>query len=656
MLKRRAKSVSSIITNSYFGIWPSTGQFLKQWRNLTRDRAVLAWVGGVELELLEIPPFPPLEVEYHLEKSQQVHLDKLVSELLAREIAVECFRPRHIAGLFLRPKPEGKFRLIIDLSPLNHFIQNERFKQDNLNSALNMVEKGDYMCKVDLKNAYYSVPVHAQSQPYLAFKWKGKTYMFKRLCFGLKSAPRIFTKIMKPVLEFMRKQGARIVGYIDDFWICHPNKEKCKELTMMLVKLLHDLGFTVNVEKSILDPVRKLVFLGMIICTETMSVSLPEGKKAKILAQVRRLLRSKQVSPLEMASLIGKLEALRPAFNMAPLYYRVLQHWATSHQYKNGEYPTGKIHIPQEQWEELHFWSILLPTLKPQPIRGYEGAIHRLLVSDGSPSGWGMTMDKKLADFGKFTQLESDLPQNERELLGILRGLQKFAPFLTGSNVLIQGDNVTSLSYIRKKGNPGNLTLNKMAVDIWEVAMNHSINLETEHIPGEDIPGEDDLSRQYQEGRTETTEWALPRRVFNQISRTFKPLNRDLFASPLNNQLPNFISWKIPHSQMNAFHYRWFPGDYAFPPFTLVNRVLNKVRRDKCSLILIAPDWPTQCWYPQLQEMLYSRPFRFMNKECHIPVDPQGNKHPLGLILRLVAWPITGDISKSRAFREKSRN
>jgi hypothetical protein len=56
------------------------------------------------------------------------------------------------------------------------------------------------MTSIDLKDAYYSIPVAAEDQKYLKFIWREKLYVFTSLPMGLTSSPRIFTKVLKPVL------------------------------------------------------------------------------------------------------------------------------------------------------------------------------------------------------------------------------------------------------------------------------------------------------------------------------------------------------------------------------------------------------------------------------------------------------------------------
>ena len=83
-------------------------------------------------------------------------------------------------------------------------------------------------------------------------------------------------------------------------------------------------------------------------------------------------------------------------------------------------------------------------------------------------------------------------------------------------------------------------------------------------------------------------------------------LKIDLFASRLNYQLKPFVSlWQDPEAvSVDSFTLDW--GDmefYAFPPLNMIPRVLNKIFTDKATGLLVVPDWPYSCWYPQFMRM-----------------------------------------------------
>ncbi|KZR99751.1 Uncharacterized protein APZ42_004269, partial [Daphnia magna] len=106
------------------------------------------------------------------------------------------------------------------------FIRYEHFKMENLESARFLLRKGDWMVKLDLKDAYLTVPVCPSHQKFLRFQWKGRLFQFTCLAFGLAPAPRIFTKILKVVVGFLRKKGLRLIIYLDDILILNVSEER----------------------------------------------------------------------------------------------------------------------------------------------------------------------------------------------------------------------------------------------------------------------------------------------------------------------------------------------------------------------------------------------------------------------------------------------
>jgi hypothetical protein len=121
--------------------------------------------------------------------------------------------------LFLVPKKGGGQRPVLDLSSLNQFIDTEHFKMENLATLKSLLNKGDYMINLDLTDAYLTVPIHPVSQKFLRFLFGNETYQFTAMPFGLNIAPRVFTKIMKPVVASLRSQGIRLIIYLDDILI-----------------------------------------------------------------------------------------------------------------------------------------------------------------------------------------------------------------------------------------------------------------------------------------------------------------------------------------------------------------------------------------------------------------------------------------------------
>ena len=75
------------------------------------------------------------------------------------------------------------------------------------------------MCKIDLKDAYFSIPVHKDSRKAVRFLWAGNLHEFLYLCFGLGAALRIFTKLLKIPISVLRRLMIRVIIYLDDLFI-----------------------------------------------------------------------------------------------------------------------------------------------------------------------------------------------------------------------------------------------------------------------------------------------------------------------------------------------------------------------------------------------------------------------------------------------------
>ena len=125
---------------------------------------------------------------------------------------------------------------------------------DTLSSVINLISPGVYMASLDLKHAYYTIPLAAEHRKYLKFVWGEQLYEFQSLPMGLTSSPRIFTKIMKPVLASLRQKGYTNSGYIDDFYLQGADFVDCCNNVKDTVDLFLRLGFFIHPEKCILTP------------------------------------------------------------------------------------------------------------------------------------------------------------------------------------------------------------------------------------------------------------------------------------------------------------------------------------------------------------------------------------------------------------------
>ena len=170
--------------------------------------------------------------------------------------------PGFYSRLFVVWKTLASWRPVIDLSHLNRFLASSHFKMETIQSVLLSVRPGDWMVSIDLKEAYLQVPVHPDSHRYLRFVAFGRVYHFPALCFGLASAPQVFTRVMAPVSSILHSMGIRLRRYLDDWLVQSPSREAVLRNLRVVLDLCRELGIVVNPEKSNFVPSQTVLYLG----------------------------------------------------------------------------------------------------------------------------------------------------------------------------------------------------------------------------------------------------------------------------------------------------------------------------------------------------------------------------------------------------------
>ena len=136
--------------------------------------------------------------------------------------------PGFYSRLFLVEKVTGGWRPMIDLSHLNKFICQTPFKMETVSSVLLSVRKGDFLASIDLKDAYFLIPVHQSSRKLLRFLSEGTVYQFKALCFRLSTAPQVFTKVFAAVSAWAHSHGIHLLRYLDDWLVLSSSEVEAK--------------------------------------------------------------------------------------------------------------------------------------------------------------------------------------------------------------------------------------------------------------------------------------------------------------------------------------------------------------------------------------------------------------------------------------------
>ncbi|XP_050296332.1 uncharacterized protein LOC126736145 [Anthonomus grandis grandis] len=260
--------------------------------------------------------------------------------------------------------------------------------------------------------------------------------------------------------------------------------------------------------------------------------------------------------------------------------------------------------IPGSAIKELDWWLNHLPKAS-NSIRINSFCLE--IFSDASLTGWGIYQKDALSSYGLWSESEVHFHINYLELLALFFGLRCYAKHLKNCNILCRVDNTTALAYVNRMGSVQHPKLNALARQIWQWCEQRNIFIRASYIPSRDNVEADMASRQLKI----ETEWSLSDIAFRKIGETFGFPSIDLFASRINRKCKKFVSWlRDPEAIIvDAFTICWHDLNfYAFPPFSLLPKVLQKIVCDKAEGIVVAPLWISQPWYPLFLSLLNSPP------------------------------------------------
>jgi len=624
---------------------------LENWRKITSDIDILNIVSGCEIEFTnELPLGKPLPSEIKFSAIEDLIIGSKLNSFLTCKVIEQAVhsKDQFVSKIFIRPKRNGGHRLILDLSKLNNHVSYHKFKMESLKTALTLIEKDFYMASIDLKDAYYSVPIAPKFRKYLRFTWHGKLFQFTCLPNGLSSAPRTFTKLMRPVYSTLRSMGLLSTFYLDDSLLVGSTRAECVDNVNKTIELVQSLGFSVNFDKSCVNPSQSIEFLGFLIDSKKMNVCLSNEKKSKII-QLSEFFTSYKSNFIirDLASYIGTLVSSFPGVQYGPLHYRHLEMDKNfGLKFSKGNFD-GTVQLSLRSLSEIRWWKCNVAGSFCPISRGEPDLV---LYSDASLLGWGASLNG-VSTSGKWSLSEKTLHINALEMKAAENGLKHFCGEKQSvCHVRLMMDNTTAVSYVNCMGGMQSKICNTISKSMWEWAISEEIWISAEFIPGSENVVADHASRVFHA----PTEWALKFPVFRKVVDTLGSVDIDLFASKLNFKLTSYVSWK-PDPQAfctNAFSIDWNPLNfYAFPPFSVISQTVRKVADNRAEGIIIVPLWTTQPWFPVLMKMLVMNPILLPKRSLYLPFSKE--EHPLQKNLRLIACRLSGNNLRQKDFHQK---
>jgi hypothetical protein len=447
---------------------------------------------------------------------------------------------------------------------------------------------------------------------WLGFQWGGKYYEFCSLPFGLAPACRTFTLLVRALAAHWRSQGIRMVHYIDDWvFFCHPSEHAA--LTRRIIADIKASGFIINQEKShgLERPTFQFDWIGYSFDLRKGTYGVLAHHESHLQEQCKafaRLQPGNRLKAIKIMQFTGKLASahrlLGPALRM---FCFSLNRLAASVRHKN-HYLKWTV----DGAREVEFWNKNFARLNSAaiwPQRVWAPCFARVRCDAGEP-GWGMYIDRGRSQaeippdcdiaHGFWTRSEKRKSSTWRELKGFLLGFKSLiVPLFAGRRVLVFVD-AKNVETLWQKGGSSNPEHHAMILELYLAAEAAGITLEIQWVPREENTCADAISKFCDE-----SDWKIALQIFRRLERRWGSPVVDLFASHLNMAVPRFFSryWCPGTAGVDAFARDWsdFSLCWCNPPFAIMADVLAHATECGARLILIAPEWRQQPWWPRLR-------------------------------------------------------
>ena len=289
------------------------------------------------------------------------------------------------------------------------------------------------MVSVDLRDAYFQIPIHPESRKFLRFVWKGSVYQFRVLCFGLSPAPQVFTRVFGAPAAYLHSLGIRLLRYLDDWLILSESREASLRDLQLVLRACRDLGICINLAKSELSPSQTPQYLGMILDSRVLRAFPSEDRVLRFRRRAEAFLSDPAPQARCWETLLGTMASLTHLVRGARLRMRTLQ-WCLRGQWSRPSDPSCRVVPDSESLEAVRWWL--------QPMRLSRGVCLSVPVpslhlwTDASLSGWGAHTQGWQAN-GLWSADESLLHINFLEIRAVMMALLAFSPPPPQGSVLV---------------------------------------------------------------------------------------------------------------------------------------------------------------------------------------------------------------------------
>lgn len=607
--------------------------FVQEWRTAGAPQGILKTILGHAIPFVRQPPLVMFSKRI-LRRFAFSGMEAEIASLRQQGVLEPSVHPSgFLSQMFPVSKPDGGLRPILNLKRLNAFLSPKKFRLLNHQKVPYFLQKGDYLAKLDLHQAYFHIPIRPSHRRFLSVVHRGQVLQMTSLPFGLSTAPVTFARLSNWMAAVLRDRGIRVIVYLDDFLLASQSRDTLKMQMAQSISFLQGLGWVINFEKSSIEPQTACEFLGLRWDTANNRVSLPLRKVASLSKDLAKIIRTRRWSWRSAKRVMGKMSFAGFSVPLGRLRSRTIQRGA---RYLPELLPRKSFPVPVGALKDMQWW--LGNIHRASAI--FQEAPSIFLVTDASDTGWGAHAGNHFVQ-GSWDASQKRMHVNLKEMYAVCLAVESLYPLLVGKSVLLQSDNRSVVSYIRNQGGTRSKKMTEAVKTLFSLAQRIGFVLTAHYIPGPLNEVADSLSR-----KKSIADWSLSRSVALKIFKKWGRPYIDLFASASAKVVKRYVSRDAKDSHAaftDAFSRVWdFPLAWVFPPPSLIPRVLSHLNTAKGVFILIVPRWEKVFWRADLRNRAIAPPFQIRNLQHHLLNARTGRPLPQARKISLEAWRVRG--------------
>ncbi len=331
-------------------------------------------------------------------------------------------------------KSNNKIRVCLDPRNLNKYVKREHYKMPTREEIHAKFANAKIFSKFDASSGFWQVKLDEKSSLLCTFNTPFGRYRYKRLPFGISSAPEVFHRIMSDI--FMDIPG--VDTSMDDIIVYGANQEEHDERVRQVLQKCRESGLKLNKEKCEMNK-KEIVFLGDTLTDKGVK---PQKEKVEAIWNMERPGDKKAVQRfLGMLNFLGRF--IPDLSNIAAPLRKV----------------TNEKNVFEWGQQQETAWKMLKEKLAQEPVLKYYDAQKDILVSsDASKDGIGCVILQRhdntwcpVAYASRtFTECEARYAQIEKETLCIVYAHERFHQYLYGRTYEVETDHKPLVSIFSK--------------------------------------------------------------------------------------------------------------------------------------------------------------------------------------------------------------